>query len=281
MDCRTGFTTCNCLTTMKFSQLFFATFPFLTTAARLGTPFKDEHEARILGKGKAGKGNYDYGVHVPPPLYPCDDIDMSWLGGDAGIIDSESFGVMLNAGVGAGIDVESACASVDSLCAAYAGFGSASSNGLLTGNVTGSDVDLLLLTACCSEIIQSLGPETNGEFNLGIALLLQGALSLGFSAGGYAGFGDMYIEVDPVRECALKASINVEGGNGGEVIATTELLAINVGAGIGYTEGNIDDNFGANIGAGAVLNAAVAVGDTSGGDAESEAVYIGNDDGPY
>ena len=263
---------------MKFSQLFFATFPFLTTAARLGTPFKDEHEARILGKGKAGKGNYDYGVHVPPPLYPCDDIDMSWLGGDAGIVDSVSFGAMLNAGVGAGIDVESACASVDSLCAAYAGFdGTAPSMGMLTGTVD-VDVDLLLLTACCSEIIQSLGPETNDEFNLGIALLLQGALSLGFSPGGNAGFDSMYIEIDPVRQCALKASINVEGGNGGDVTASTNLLAINVGAGIGYTEGNIDENSGANIGAGAVLNAAVAVGGTSGGDASSGTVYIGNDD---
>ena len=266
---------------MKFSQLFFATFPFLTTAARLGTPFKDEHEARILGKGKAGKGNggnYDYGVHVPPPLYPCDDIDMSWLGGDAGIVDSVSFGAMLNAGVGAGIDVESACASVDSLCAAYAGFDvTAPSMGMLTDTVD-VDVDLLLLTACCSEIIQSLDPETNDEFNLGIALLLQGALSLGFSPGGNAGFGSMYIEIDPVRQCALNASISVEGGNGGDVTASTNLLAINVGAGIGYTEGNIDENSGANIGAGAVLNAAVAVGGTSGGDASSGNVYIGNDD---
>ena len=177
-----------------------------------------------------------------------------------------------NAGVGAGINLESACADTEAICA-----GILAGQAIQTGLNTTTEGGLLLLEvfACCSEIIQSLGPESEDDLNLGIALLLQGALSLGEAIGGDAGFDSMVIEIDPERQCALSASIGIEGGNGGEVIATSELLAINVGAGIGYTEGNIDNQSGANVGAGAVLNAAIAGGFVSGGDATAGEIIIG------
>ena len=253
---------------MKFSQLLFTTLPLLASAARLGTPSEDKQKARALkSKGK----DYEH-PPVPPPLPPCGGVDMSVLGGSAGTIDAEAFGAILQAGEGIGLQLESACLEANALCLEFA---SLDVNAMEDSTMFQENLDLFLLFACCSELPQFIEPETNGQVNLGIALLIQGALAIGSAAGGLVNVDDITINIDPENQCAVSASVG--GANGGDINAVSFLVGDNIAIGYGESTGNIDTVEGFNVGAGATLNVAAAVGNANGGNVNVSGVTIGTE----